>query len=346
MKKIISLIIVMINMIVPFEIPTELKVPDFIQISETPEMSLESKETFELSQNAMRTSMGDFGISYVLHGNELTVIGKVEDPEAKYALLVFTNTEENKKIATIMNGCFKVTTNIPKEGDVFSAELYLGPSWYGEFDSLVYDFVKMQKANDEWVFVDAPTLEENMTIFNKPKDLDKALQCTKNIPSNDDEIQTLSNEITKDCQDDYEKVLKIHDWIAENIYYNYDAFYSGDYGSADALDVLHSKCGVCEGYANLFAALVRAQNIPCRVQQGVALGIGTEPVWSEETLSLAKSNHAWNEAYVGDRWMIIDATWDSNNKMENGQMIKGDSVNHIYFDADMKFFSLSHRSME
>ena len=59
-----------------------------------------------------------------------------------------------------------------------------------------------------------------------------------------------------------------------------------------------------------------------------------------------KSNHAWNEAYVDGRWMLIDATWDSTNEIENGQWIKGSSINHIYFDAHMKFFSLSHRSFE
>lgn len=114
----------------------------------------------------------------------------------------------------------------------------------------------------------------------------------------------------------------------------------------DALIVLHNKRGVCEGYANLFAALVRAQNIPCRVQVGYALGNGIKPVWSEDNLNAAKSNHAWNEAYVDGRWMIIDTTWDSTNSIENGQWMKGTSINHIYFDAHIKFFSMSHRSME
>ena len=37
----------------------------------------------------------------------------------------------------------------------------------------------------------------------------------------DNEIINLSNEICKNALSDYDKILKIHDWVAENIYYNY-----------------------------------------------------------------------------------------------------------------------------
>ena len=184
-----------------------------------------------------------------------------------------------------------------------------------------------------------------LSILNL-KNPNEYLKNTEYIQSNNDEIINLSNEITSECQDDYDKVLKLHDWVAENIYYDFEAFYSGNYQNADSLNVLHSKKAVCEGYANLFAALVRAQGIPCRVQSGYALGIDTDKTWSKKALTTDESNHAWNEAYVDGRWLIIDATWDSQNKIENGQMIKGKEINHIYFDSNINFFSLSHRSMK
>jgi transglutaminase-like putative cysteine protease len=64
-----------------------------------------------------------------------------------------------------------------------------------------------------------------LAFFNQPTSVEEALSSRKNIQVEESEIQALSNEITKDCQTDYEKVLKIHDWVAENIYYDYDAFY-------------------------------------------------------------------------------------------------------------------------
>lgn len=346
MKRIISMLLVLLLMctLVSCDIPDD--IINFFMVQEVPEPSLDVLETFDLPENTIRTSMGDFGISYTLNGNELTVVGKADDAEAKVALLLFTEDAEHKQTTSISNGWFQIVVPLPEGFETLTAELYLGHSLFEEFESLLYDFVKLEKQDGVWAFADSPTLEENMLIFQQPKDLEDCLHETKDIPSTDSEIQTLSNEITIGCQSDYDKVLKIHDWVAENIYYDYDAFHSGDYGDPNALIVLHNKCGVCEGYANLFAALVRAQNIPCRVQAGFALGDGVKPVWTDENLNAPMSNHAWNEAYVDGRWMLIDTTWDSTNGIENGQWIKGNSINHIYFDAHMKFFSLSHRSMK
>lgn len=346
MKKLFSLLIIfsLTSILVSCDIPED--IINFFMVQEEAVETLEVVDTFELPDNTIRTSMGDFGLSYTLEGNELTVVGKVENEEAKYALLVFTETEDITQTASIHDGWFQITVTLPEGYDALTAELYLGSSLFEEFESLLYDFIKLGKEDGVWAFVNAPTYENNLAIFNQPKSVEEALSSTKNIQVEESEIQALSNEITKDCQSDYEKVLKIHDWVAENIYYDYDAFYAGEYGEQDALNVLHSKRGVCEGYANLFAALVRAQNIPCRVQAGFALGTGTKPTWSDENMNEAKSNHAWNEAYVDGRWMLIDVTWDSTNEIENGQWIKGSSINHIYFDAHMKFFSLSHRSFE
>lgn len=344
-KKLFSLIIIFTftSMLVSCNIPED--IIQFFMVQEVPVETIQAVDSFDLPENSIRTSMGDSGLSYKLEGDVLTVVGRAEDKEAQYALLAFTELEDVREITFISNGWFQILYTLPAEFEVLTAELYLGTSMYEEFESLLYDFVKLEKIDGIWDFADAPVLDENMEIYNQPKDLDKALQSTQNIPSTDSEIQQLSNEITQGCESDYEKVLKIHDWVAENIYYDMDAFYSGEYGSPKALDVLHEKCGVCEGYANLFAALVRAQSIPCRVQEGYALGIDESSDWSEESLNVKKGNHAWNEAYVNDRWMIIDTTWDSNNKVENGQWTKGKSINHLYFDAHMKFFSLSHRSM-
>jgi len=43
--------------------------------------------------------------------------------------------------------------------------------------------------------------------------------------------------------------------------------------------------------------------------------------------------------------MIVDTTWDCANKIENGEMNKGE-VSHLYFDANLQFFSNNHKILE
>ena len=160
------------------------------------------------------------------------------------------------------------------------------------------------------------------------------------------ELIDLSNLICQDINDDYEKVLRIHDWVCENIYYDYDWYYGKTENTEFfAIDVLHSKKTVCAGYANLLQALIQAQNIPCRQISGYALGLSTTGIWNETSAATTGSNHAWNQAYVNNRWVNIDATWDSGNDYEDGEYISGD-MNHTYFDISLATFSESHKFLK
>ena len=110
--------------------------------------------------------------------------------------------------------------------------------------------------------------------------------------------------------------------------------------------MLESKRAVCLGFAVLSASLLRSINIPCNVVSGYALGIDADKVWSESTVNTTEQNHAWNEAYVDGRWVIFDSTWDCMNKIENGETVSGKSVTHIYFDANIEFFSANHKIID
>src|SRR5581483_10324516 len=70
----------------------------------------------------------------------------------------------------------------------------------------------------------------------------------------------------------------------------------------DAVSVLHSNTAVCQGYAQLFAALARAAGVPTKVVEGNAI--------SASFVSTG-INHSWNEVYVGGQWKSIDTTWDA-----------------------------------
>ena len=65
-----------------------------------------------------------------------------------------------------------------------------------------------------------------------------------------------------------------------------------------AAEVAEFREGDCTEHAVLLAALARARGIPARV----AIGL----VYQAPTQSFAY--HMWNELWIGDRWLPLDAT--------------------------------------
>ena len=173
----------------------------------------------------------------------------------------------------------------------------------------------------------APVWEHNKTILSKWKN--PAHYLNSCLPA---EIVSVSNQICENTVDEYEKIKKINQWVATNIVYDYE-YYEGKKttGYLEPLDVLHHKLTVCEGYANLTRALIQAQNIPCQKVSGYALGLGTKGVWDETNLKITESNHAWNRAYVKNRWVNLDSTWDDGSVR--------------YFDMSDYQFSDTHKIM-
>ena len=104
----------------------------------------------------------------------------------------------------------------------------------------------------------------------------------------------------------------------------------------------------CLGYANLYAALCRASSIPCNVVTGYALGVSgsSGSSWDDAGINATDANHAWNEVYVDNRWVIVDTTWDSKNSISGGEATSDGAVSHLYFDANILFFSANHKILD
>ena len=104
---------------------------------------------------------------------------------------------------------------------------------------------------------------------------------------------------------------------------------------------------VCQGYADLCAALLRAEGIPTKVTNGYAMGAGTTGMWTDTIMNSDDSNHAWNEAFVDGRWIVFDSTWDSNNKYAYGEFSEGTGLTaYAYFDPTIEMFSNTHYIMD
>ncbi len=180
--------------------------------------------------------------------------------------------------------------------------------------------------------------------------------ASQDIPS---EIRDEAENIVQGLSRDRKKLKAIYDWVTTNIYYNYGMLDGTVPIWTSALETYTNKNSICSGYANLTKTLCNAIGIPCRVVTGFATGVNTEStvedVWqlyktyiekqdlARFTADIARyENHAWNEAYVDGRWIILDTTWGSNNDIySNGGYIIGTPTDE-YFDSDLERFSESH----
>lgn len=158
------------------------------------------------------------------------------------------------------------------------------------------------------------------------------------------EIKELAGLIVAGASTDYERLLRIHDWVAENIYYDKDSYRAGQPRAKDAYGTLSNRKSTCTGYSNLAAALLRSIGIPSRVIRGHALGTSAAGKYWDE-VDHSEPNHSWNEAFVDGRWVILDTTRDSANKYEYGQFRQG-RAKHAYFDPSLQAFSHSHKIMQ
>ena len=231
----------------------------------------------------------------------------------------------------------------------YSVNLYTSSERYGSYKSLIYgNDIEILYKDGKLSFVPYPYYDHNMAVVNNKRTDEKALayyrQPSRDIQSDNQEIIDLANSITAGIANDYDKAVAIHDWVCNNIYYDWDSYSSKNYTGMDtsALGTLHSKRSVCDGYANLTAALLRAAGVPAKKVSGFALGVSND-YWPENYDPNKDTNHAWNEFWANGRWVILDTTWDSDNAWRNGGIEKDTGLRgYHYFDINVGLLSADH----
>lgn len=101
---------------------------------------------------------------------------------------------------------------------------------------------------------------------------------------------------------DYEKEIKIHDWICQNISYDYEG---SDKGKPIRMIAAHNIIGVfahhraqCEGIAKAVKVLLNAVDVKCIVVTGNSTKSGKQVL------------HAWNMVNINGQPYHLDVTWD------------------------------------
>lgn len=203
-------------------------------------------------------------------------------------------------------------------------------------------------------------ISENARIDKNANKRKKASAFKK---TNLSDVKTVSNEVVKGASTNYEKLLKIYEYVAENFYYDDVAFrtslkqyvdpYKNLYNMRNKKKSANSEDGkaatTCVGYSAAVCALARAQGIPTRIVNGHHISLnGTEyNNWSTEK-NITKLVRWWNECYVDGHWITVDATPGNSNKWDrntNTWTYTG-LTNYIYFDPTPEQLATSHMLLE
>jgi len=126
----------------------------------------------------------------------------------------------------------------------------------------------------------------------------KALKPTQFVQSDNEKIIALAHRAVGDTKDAAEAARRIEAFVA-----GYVENRSLSVGYASAAEVAESRQGDCSEFSVLTAAMCRAVGIPAQVVVGIAY------VAEYGGLKDQFGGHAWVQAYVGGKWIGLDASF-------------------------------------
>lgn len=132
-----------------------------------------------------------------------------------------------------------------------------------------------------------------------------------------------------------ERVKVLHDWICDNIAYDTDIFKKNNsIKKQDYITVLKKKKAVCAGYTNLMNEMCRLAGIESIGITGYSKGFG----YTGSIKKGQKTDHAWNAVKIGNRWQLIDVTWDAGF-CDWEHFVKHYSTDWLYLTPEQFIFS-------
>ncbi|MGD6779942.1 transglutaminase domain-containing protein [Sutcliffiella horikoshii] len=151
---------------------------------------------------------------------------------------------------------------------------------------------------------------------------------SRGVQSDAPEIIKLAEELTGGKNSDREKAIAIYEYVAKNVSYDVQKYRNNEFEWDDsALKTLDSMTGVCQDYAYLAIALMRASGVEARYVEGRA---GSP--WP--------GNHAWVEANLDGEWIEMDPTWGSGYIDRDDKFVA--AYNEDYFDPNPDEFKKTH----
>jgi len=210
---------------------------------------------------------------------------------------------------------------IPVEDFTFDDSVYLrfGPGTY----EVTLSVPEIKEENSDYFrFFGFAKFEVESTGEDK-----RDLLPSRGVQSDAQEIKEQAKTVTAGKTSDRDKAKAIYDYVAKNVSYDVEKYENDDFNWDDsALKTLETKTGVCQDYAYLAIAMLRASDIEARFVEGRAGGI-------------FPGRHAWVEANLDGEWVTLDPTWGSGY-LKDDKFVP--AFNEDYFDPDMDEFKKTH----
>ncbi len=294
--------------------------------------------TAAVYKDTLTTTNHEIGIKFEVKENILKVSGKIEKEELEYLAIT-----ADKVYGLPVNADMSFETEIDLssiKSERVSVGVFLGVDKAEPLTSVFYgDDIVLEKGENGFMFVfDESVLTQNTQWLSGWVNEKKFLE--DDVP---EAVKTISANVTRGLESDYEKARAIHSWVADNIYYDDDyALKATNVTPLDPVEILTKRKAVCEGYSNLTVAMLNSVGIPAFVTKGYALGVGALNSWAEVDFSAIEPNHAWVEAFVDGKWIIMDPTWDSYNRTFLDKKTYEENPLYRYFDITVEMLSLKH----
>ena len=108
-------------------------------------------------------------------------------------------------------------------------------------------------------------------------------------------------ELTKGLESDAAKVAAIHNYVISNVKYDYNKIngLTTSYIPDNNLTFANGT-GICYDFSSLMAGMLRSVGVPTKLVKGYTPN--------------AVGYHAWNEALIDGKWVVIDSSYDSQMK--------------------------------
>jgi transglutaminase-like putative cysteine protease len=130
-------------------------------------------------------------------------------------------------------------------------------------------------------------------------DIEEYLKYDEYVNFNKKNIRNYINETFKNCESDIERIIKAYQFVRDEISHSVDI--QSSRVTITASQVLEYGEGICYAKSNLFAALLRAMNIPA--------GFCYQRLTIGDTMESGYCIHALNAVYLSslDKWVRLDA---------------------------------------
>lgn len=204
-----------------------------------------------------------------------------------YITIKYDGLSSAKHKAILEKDGFQYTYTLDKAKPAESFPLQMGN---GSYKLTVYENVK----GNSYRPVNSESFTAPISDSARPY-----LQSVQSIEWNDSTKAVIkARELTKNLNTDAEKVEVIHNYVVKNIKYDEGKINSIGANYLPNIDEIYSAgSGICYDFSSIMAGMLRSVGIPTKLIKGYS---NTTTVY-----------HSWNEIYLNGKWIIVDASYDS-----------------------------------